>query len=82
VFENVNFDLMAIRQVMKARMLTVVCSCNGSSEALSMSKNFCTFGVEGSSEFVSSFDYIGSSISSILSSLLLSSSSSATDVVL
>jgi hypothetical protein len=31
---------MDVIRVMKARTLTVVCSCNGSSEALSMSKKF------------------------------------------
>jgi hypothetical protein len=59
-----------------------MCSCNGSFEALSMSKNFCISGVGRSSEFVSSSGHIASSITSILSSPFLSSSSSATDAVL
>ena len=33
-------DLMAISWVKKARMVTVMCSFNGSSEALRRSKNF------------------------------------------
>jgi hypothetical protein len=40
LFENANFDLMAIRWFMKARALTIVCSYNDSYEALRMSKNF------------------------------------------
>jgi hypothetical protein len=43
--------------------------------------NFYTFGVGRSSGFVSSSDHIASTISSILSSPLLSSSYSATNVV-
>jgi hypothetical protein len=67
---------------MKAKTLTVVCSYNGSSEALSISKNFYTSNVGGSPWFISSSDRIASSISSILSSLLISSSSSTIDAVL
>jgi hypothetical protein len=50
--------LMAVRRVTIARMLTIKYSCNDSSEALSMLKNFYTSGVGGSSEFVSSSGHI------------------------
>jgi hypothetical protein len=79
---HANFDLMDVIRVTKARTFTIVCSCNNSSKALSMSKNFYTSDVGGSSWFVSSSGHIASGISSIPSSPLLSSSSSATDAVL